>query len=79
MEFAPKKLNFSPNYLEKAEELAKLKAAKNKAYSQTKFAAQRDLIDAREAAFQKQKINDATTLEVVNLIINSLDELLKKE
>ena len=79
MEFTHKKLNFSPNYLGKAEELAKLKTAKDKAYSQAKFAAQLGLIDAQEAPFQKQKINDATTLEVVNQIINSLDELLEKE
>ena len=80
MEFTHKKLNFSPNYYAKAEELAKLKNAKDKAYSQAKFAAQLGFIDAREAAsFQRQKINDATTFEQVNQIINSLDKLLEKE
>lgn len=79
MEFNQKKLNFSPNYLGKAEELAKLKTTKDKAYSQAKLAAQLGFIYAKEAAFQRQKINDATTLEVVNQINNSLDKLLGKE
>jgi hypothetical protein len=80
MEFNPaKKPIFTEDYLAKAHELAKLKTAKEKAYSQAKIAAQLGFIDAREASFQRQKINDATTLEQVNQIINSLDKLLEKE
>jgi hypothetical protein len=80
MEFNPaKKPIFAKDYLAKAEEVAKLKTAKDKAYSQAKLAAQLGFIDAKEAGLQRQKINDATTLEVVNQIINSLDKLLEKE
>jgi hypothetical protein len=60
-------------------EIKQIGKAKHQCFTKLKEAVGAMLIDVREKGKQNQIIIEATTLEQVNQIINSLDKLLEKE